>query len=165
MKTSTATVKASDAPAFKDAIAALKHDHRKVEKAFAEFKKLGDKDHAPKKKLADHICDELLVHMTLEEEIFYPEIKQKVKGAEDVVNEGVVEHAGAKVLIKEIKSMKGNEELFDTKVNVLSEQVEHHVKEEEDEMFPKVLKSNVDVVALGVRIAQRKKQINSNQSE
>ena len=158
-------IQTSDAPAFKDAIAALKSDHRLVEKAFAEFKKLSGGDYAPKKKLADYICDELTVHMTLEEEIFYPDIKKKVKDAEDVVNEGVVEHAASKVLIKQIKGMKGKEELFDTKVLVLAEQVEHHVKEEEDEMFPKVLKSKVDVVALGERMAQRKKQINPGQPE
>lgn len=163
MKTSSEKVRASDALQLKDAIAALKQDHREVEKAFAEFKKLGDGNHAPKKKLADHICDELLAHMTIEEEIFYPEVKQKAKDAEDVVNEGIVEHSGAKVLIKQIKSMKGNEELFDTKVMVLAEQIEHHVKEEEGEMFPKAMKSNVDLVALGERMAQRKKQVNSGQ--
>lgn len=165
MKTNSANLKNEEAPAFKDAIAALKQDHRNVEKAFAEFKKLPDGNHPPKKKLADHICDELTVHMALEEEIFYPEIKKNVKSAEDVVNEGVVEHSGAKVLIKEIRAMKGNEELFDTKVMVLSEQIEHHVKEEEGEMFPKAMKSNVDLVALGERMAQRKKQINPGKPE
>lgn len=165
MKANAEKNHAETAPAFKDAITALKSDHRAVEKAFAEFKKLKDKEYAPKKKLADHICDELTVHMTLEEEIFYPEIRKEVKGVEDVVKEGVVEHAGAKVLIKQIKAMKGNEDLFDTKVMVLAEQIEHHVKEEEGEMFPKVMKSNVDLVALGERMAQRKKQINPGKPE
>jgi len=165
MKTTTEKSVMSDTATATDAISALKKDHRTVEKAFAEYKKLSDGDYAPKKKLADHICDELLTHMSVEEEIFYPEIKQKVKGTEDVVNEGVVEHSGAKVLIKQIKGMKGNEELFDTKVLVLAEQIEHHVKEEEGEMFPKVLKSKLDIVAIGARIEQRKKQINSSQPE
>lgn len=151
--------KGTAAPIFKDAIALLKSDHRDVEKTFAKFKKMPDGEYAPKKKLADHICDELLKHMTVEEEILYPAVKSKVKGAEDVVNEGVVEHAGAKDLIKQIKSMKGNEELFDTKVMVLAEQIEHHVKEEEEEMFPKVEKANLDIVALGKELATRKSQL------
>ncbi|MDO9318360.1 MAG: hemerythrin domain-containing protein [Gammaproteobacteria bacterium] len=165
MKTNAVQIKISNVPAFKDAIAALKSDHRAVEKAFSEFESMSKGDYALKKKLADHICHELTVHMTVEEELVYPEIEQKVKGAEDIVNEAIVEHSGAKVLIEEIKSMKGNEKLFDTKVMVLAEQIEHHVKEEEGEMFPKVLKSKLDVVALGARIAQRKKQINSSQPE
>lgn len=165
MKANAQKIQTSNAPEFQDAVATLRSDHRAVEKAFAEFKKLTDRDSAAKKKLADHICDELLVHMQLEEEIFYPAIKDSVKGVEEVVKEGVVEHSGAKVLIKQIKGMKGNEDLFDTKVNVLAEQIEHHVKEEEGEMFPKVLKSDVDIVALGERMAQRKTKIISSQPE
>ncbi|MDO8908145.1 MAG: hemerythrin domain-containing protein [Pseudohongiella sp.] len=138
------------------AIALLKADHREVEDAFEQYKKLADGDYTKKKQLADHICDELTVHMTVEEEIFYPTVKSEVNDADDIVNEGIVEHAGAKVLIKEIKAMKGDEELFDTKVNVLAEQIEHHVKEEEEDMFPKVQKSKVDLLALGKEIEQRK---------
>lgn len=139
-----------------DAIALLKSDHREVEKAFKKFEELGDGDYKKKKELADHICNELLVHMTVEEEIFYPAVKADAKEAEDVVNEGVVEHSGAKVLIEEIMAMKGDEELFDTKVMVLFEQIEHHVKEEEGEMFPKAEKSKLDMSALGAEMAQRK---------
>ncbi len=159
MTTNAAKTKYSDASSFKDAIAALKSDHRAVEKAFKEYEKIPEGEHARKKKLADHICDELLVHMTVEEEIFYPDIKENVQDAEDIVNEGIVEHAGAKMLIKQIQGMKGDEELFDTKVKVLSEQIEHHVKEEEEEMFPKVEKSKLNIKDLGTQIAMRKKQL------
>lgn len=96
--------------------------------------------------------------MTAEEELLYPAIKAHVKGEEQIVNEGVVEHASAKVLIKQIKSMNGNEELVDTKLEVLAEQIEHHVKEE-DLIFPKVRKSELDIVALGREIAQRKNSL------
>ena len=144
---------------FKDAIALLKADHREVEKSLARFEKMAEGDYNKKKELADHICDELLVHMAVEEEILYPAIKANVKGAEEIVNEGVVEHAGAKDLIKQIKSMKGDEELFDTKVMVLAEQIEHHIKEEDDEMFPKVQKSKLDIITLGKEIAQRKSSL------
>jgi hemerythrin superfamily protein len=72
-----------------DAIDLLKSDHREVEKAFAQFEKLADDDHSKKKELADHICDELLIHMSIEEEIFYPAVKDG-KGLDEIVNEGVV---------------------------------------------------------------------------
>lgn len=142
-----------------DAITMLKDDHRKVEKAFKKYEKMSDGDYEKKKELADHICDELTVHMKLEEEIFYPAVKEGIKSAEDIVNEGVVEHSGAKVLISEIQGMKGNEELFDSKVKVLAEQIEHHVKEEEGEMFPKVQNSKLDTVELGKEMAHHKKSL------
>lgn len=162
MTASTKSKSNSTATKFKDAIALLKQDHRDVEDAFAEFEKLASGEHKRKKKLADHICHELLVHMKVEEEIFYPSVKENVIDSEDVVNEGVVEHAGAKDLIKQIKAMIGDEELFDTKVKVLAEQIKHHVKEEEKEMFPNVQKSKLDIVSLGEQIAQRKTELRSN---
>lgn len=143
----------------KDAIGLLKKDHREMEEAFKEFDKLEAKKIAEKKQLADKIGAELLKHMKVEEEIFYPAIKESLKSTEDPVNEGVVEHAAAKVLIKEIKAMKGNEELFDSKVHVLAEQITHHVEEEEKEMFPKVAKSAIDLAELGQQLAERKARI------
>lgn len=155
MKTQTSDKSVSN----KDAIALLKKDHRDVEEAFKKFDKLGAKKIAEKKKLADEISADLLKHMTIEEEIFYPTIKDKVKATEDVVNEGIVEHSSAKDLIKEIKSMKGSEELFDSKMHVLSEQIAHHVEEEEKEMFPKVEKSSIDLDKLGQQLADRKAKL------
>ncbi|MEX0738567.1 MAG: hemerythrin domain-containing protein [Pseudohongiella sp.] len=146
----------SDSKDSNDAVAMLMSDHRKVEKVFADFEKLKSEDATGKKKLVDKISKELLVHMTLEEEIFYPAVAEEVKGAKGVVKEGIVEHAGAKDLIKQLKAMKGDESLFDAKVKVLSEQIEHHVKEEEDEMFPKVKKSSLDLAALGKEMATMK---------
>ncbi|MES3006932.1 MAG: hemerythrin domain-containing protein [Pseudomonadota bacterium] len=142
-----------------DAIALLQQDHRDVEKAFKEFERKTKSEFVLKKKLADQIGNELLKHMTVEEEIFYPAIKEKVKGAEGMVNEAIVEHAVVRDLIKQIHSMKGNEELFHTKVMVLAELIGHHVKEEEDEMFPKVQKSTLDLPSLGEKIEQRKRQL------
>lgn len=143
----------------KDAISLLKKDHREMEAAFKMFDKLDAKKTAEKKQLADKIGTELLKHMTVEEEIFYPAIKDSIKSVDDVVNEGIVEHAAAKVLIKEIKAMQGDEELFDSKVHVLAEQVEHHVKEEEKDMFPKVEKSSIDLDKLGQQLAERKAKL------
>ena len=140
-----------------DALSILKKDHRDVENAFTEYEKLSPKDSLEKRKsLADHIGKELLTHMAIEEDVFYPAIKKRVKGAEEAVNEGVVEHANAKDVIKQIKKMKGDEELFDAKVKVLNELIEHHVDEEEKVMFPKVEDSDIDLEALGREMSDYK---------
>lgn len=142
-----------------DAISLLKKDHRKVEKALSDFEELSSRPSKKKRELSDEICADLLKHMTIEEEIFYPAVRDNVKGAENVVKEGIIEHESAKKLIKEIQSMEGDEEFFDTKVKVLGEQIQHHVKEEESEMFPTVEKSSLDLVALGEQMEERKAQL------
>src|SRR3984957_21110621 len=110
-----------------DPIALWKADHRKVEDLFARFEAAGEAD--KKKHLARQICTELTVHTTLEEEIFYPACKGKIK--DDLVGKAYVEHDGAKVLIAEIEAGGPDQEFYDAKVKVLSEQIEHHVHEEE----------------------------------
>ena len=114
------------ADAQSDAIALLKADHRKVEDLFSKFEAAGEADR--KKHLARQICTELTVHTILEEEIFYPACKGKIE--DDLVIEAYVEHDGAKVLIAEIEAGGPDEEFYDSKVKVLSEQIEHHVHEE-----------------------------------
>jgi hemerythrin superfamily protein len=146
-------------PPVQDAITILTQDHREVEKLFSDFEKLGEGSTQKKKTLADQICKELNMHMAVEEELFYPSVKDDVKDSEDLVNEAVVEHASAKDLMKQISTMKGDEELFDSKVLVLKELIEHHVEEEEDEMFPKVRKSSLDLEALGEEIAEVKQKL------
>ena len=137
----------------------LMQDHREVEALFSEFEKQSDGAKVARKKLADQICEELEKHMIVEEKIFYPETKESVKGSDDLVNEAIVEHESAKKLMKEIQKMKGDEELFDSKVLVLKELIEHHVEEEEDELFPKVKKSSLDLYDIGERIAEHKKKL------
>lgn len=110
-----------------DAIALLKADHRKVEDLFAKFDSAQGADR--KQKLAEQICMELTVHAIIEEEIFYPACKDKVE--EDLLDESYVEHDGAKVLIAEIEAGTPDDDFYDAKVTVLSEMIEHHVKEEE----------------------------------
>ena len=110
-----------------DAIALLKSDHRKVEKLFKQFEKSRDK--RAKARLAREICMELMVHTTIEEEIFYPAVKDAVD--EEIHDEAYVEHDGAKVLIAEISERSPDDEFYDAKVKVLSEMIKHHVKEEE----------------------------------
>ena len=110
-----------------DAIALLKADHRKVEDLFAEFE--AAKGAARKQTLVRQICTELSAHTVIEEEIFYPACRGKVE--EGLLNEGYVEHDGSKVLIAELLASAPSYEFYDAKVKVLSEQIEHHVHEEE----------------------------------
>jgi len=142
-----------------DAIAMLTADHREVAAMFKQYEELGDRARAGKKKLADQICDALLVHATLEEEIFYPALREASRDTEDMVDEAVVEHASAKDLIAQLQEMDPEDDLYDAKVKVLSEQIEHHVGEEEKEMFPKARKSGLDLAALGQEMAARKDEL------
>jgi hemerythrin superfamily protein len=138
----------------KDAIALLQADHREVEGWFSQFEKArGD---ARKAELAQKICLALKVHTQIEEEIFYP-ISREFLDDESIVDEAVVEHAAAKDLIAEIEQMQPGDELYDAKVKVLSEQIEHHVEEEEKEYFPEVKKTDMDLKAVGEQMADRKK--------
>ena len=118
----------------KDAISLLKDDHDKVEDLFSKFEKAsGD---GRKQALAEQICLELSVHTTIEEEIFYPACKGLVD--EDLLKEAYVEHDAAKQLIAEIMDEGPKDDSFyDAKVQVLSEQIEHHVDEEEKKLLAK----------------------------
>ncbi|QAU33895.1 hemerythrin domain-containing protein [Janthinobacterium sp. 17J80-10] len=154
----TTTAKPATAGAA-DAIALLKDDHKKVKKLFKDFEKLkedgGDEEKAA---LVSQICMELTVHTQIEEEVFYPAFR-KTKDAEDLVDEAVVEHATAKDLIRQLQSMQPSDELYDAKVTVLGEYIDHHVEEEEKEMFKKAKRAKLDMAALGKKLASRKKAI------
>lgn len=142
--------------AAKDAIALLKADHEAVSSLFADFE---DTDSRKKKKaLVAAICTELSVHMQIEEEIFYPAIKAVLKD-KLMLPEATVEHGGIKNLIAQIEGIEPDGENYDAKVHVMSEYVKHHVKEEHNEMFPKVKAASLDLVELGVRMAARKAEI------
>lgn len=147
----TATQKAKPAP--KDAIAMLKADHMAVSKMFAEYEK--SRSVAKKRDLVAEICTALSVHAQIEEEIFYPAVKAKLKD-KLLVPEATVEHASLKDLIAQIEGVEPDGEMFDAKVKVLSEYVKHHVKEEQNEMFPKAKASTLDMVELGTRMSERK---------
>lgn len=146
-----------------DAISLLMKDHAEVKSKFAAYEKLGERAYVAKKNLAHEICHALTVHTTAEEEIFYPAVEAKGKTEKDMTDEAYVEHASAKELIAQILAMEPRDEFYDAKVKVLSEQIEHHVKEEEEEMFPKARKDKLDLVDLGERIAARKEEIESSE--
>ena len=138
-----------------DAIALLKADHRKVAGLFEQFENApGD---GKKEKLALQICLELTIHTRIEEEIFYPACKGKIE--DDLVREAYVEHDGAKVLIAEIETGGPDDTYYDAKVKVLSEQITHHVEEEEKRMeglFAQARKAGLDMDALGDKLRARK---------
>jgi len=142
-----------------DAIALLKQDHQNVKELFEQYEALSDRSLASKRKLALKICLELSKHATAEEEIFYPAVREANKNNEDLIDEAIVEHASAKELIAQIVAMQPGEDLYDAKVKVLSEQIEHHVQEEEQDMFPKARAAKLDLPALGRQIAARKAEI------
>jgi hemerythrin superfamily protein len=151
---SSAPAKAKPAP--KDAIALLKADHEAVSQLFAEYEKT--RSVANKKALVAEICTALSVHAQIEEEIFYPAVKAALKD-KLLVPEATVEHAGVKDLIAQVEGVEPDGEMYDAKVKVLSEYVKHHVKEEQNEMFPKVKSSSLDMVELGARMAARKDEL------
>ena len=141
-----------------DAIALLKADHRKVEALFEKFEKA--KSSSVKTGLVQQICTELSVHTAIEEEIFYPACTGQIE--DDTLTEAYVEHDGAKVIIAELLASSPDSEFYDSKVKVLSEQIKHHVKEEEmrsEGMFAQARDAGLDMEALGDQMAARKKEL------
>jgi len=153
-KTARKTARTAAKPA--DAIKLLKDDHAEVKKWFKQYESL--EDDGEKQALADQICLALTVHAQIEEEIFYPAAREAIDD-DDLLDEAEVEHASAKQLIAEIQSMKAGDRLFDAKVTVLGEYIDHHVEEEEKEMFPESRDSDLDLKALGVQLAERKAEL------
>ena len=139
-----------------DAIALLRADHKAVDALFAEYKKA--RAPSKKKQLVSKICTALSVHAQVEEEIFYPAVKQALKDKE-LVPQAIVEQATMKDLIAQVEGIEPDGEMFDAKINVLSEYVKHHVKEEHNEMFPKAKTTKLDMLELGRRMAERKKAL------
>jgi hypothetical protein len=141
-----------------DAIALLKADHRKVEELFESFEKAASDSR--KQKLAHEICTELKIHTMIEEEIFYPAFRGKIE--DSTLDEAYVEHDGAKVLVNDIEAGSAEDEFYDAKIHVLSEEIKHHVKEEEkpsDGMFAQCRKADVDLAALGEQMWTRKQEL------
>lgn len=151
--------KGAENGATQDAIELLMADHKKVKKLFADFDKLKeDGSDADKSALVEQICNELKIHTLLEEEIFYPAVRKAIKDS-DLMDEALVEHAGAKDLIAQLEGASADDDLYDAKVTVLGEQINHHVKEEERQMFPEAKKAKVDTEALGATMLKRKQAL------
>src|SRR5215213_1951387 len=131
----------------------LEEDHQQVDGFFDEYENL--EDAGEKESMALKICLALTVHTQIEEEIFYPAVREAIERPE-LIDEAIVEHAAAKQLIAEIEEMDPAAELYDAKVKVLGEQVRHHIEEEEDELFPEIESSELDLEAFGKKMAERK---------
>lgn len=151
--------KATGSTRPQDALTVLMEDHKKVKKLFSDFKKA--KDHSSddeKAELVHAICTELSMHTQVEEEIFYPTVRAAID-ADDLMDEADEEHDSAKSLIAQLESMEPEDDHYDAKVIVLGEYIDHHVKEEQDKMFPRVKKAKLDLVDLGNQILQRKQEL------
>ena len=145
-----------EAPKPKEAISLLRADHKLVSDLFEEYEKA--RSSSKKKALVKQICTELSVHAQIEEEIFYPAAKQALRDKE-LIPEATVEHATLKELIAQVEGIEPDGEMFDAKIKVMSEYVKHHVKEEQNEIFPKVKATKLDLLELGAQLAERKEEL------
>jgi hemerythrin superfamily protein len=140
-----------------DAITLLKQDHKTVEGIFKQFEKATQP--AQQRNLARRVIEELSVHAAIEEMVFYPAVRERVPATEETVLESLEEHHIVKWTLSELENMKPGDERFMAKMTVLIESVRHHVKEEEQELFPEVRKAigRKDMAALGDALEQAKK--------
>jgi hemerythrin superfamily protein len=139
-----------------NAVQMIRQDHRKVEGLFKKFAQA--KNNGARKRIADQVFQELEVHTTLEEEIFYPAV-QKELGDEELIEEAEKEHQHAKDIIEELKTMDGEDEQFAEKFSELVDCIKHHVEEEESEMLPKAEESEMDLAHYGKQMSERKKEL------
>ena len=144
-----------------DAIELLKADHEEVDTMFKQYEDLKE-DGKPgeKRDLAQRICDALTTHATIEEEIFYPTVRRERGETGELVDEARVEHQSLKDIIGRLEAAPASDPLYDAGVKVLAEYVKHHVREEENELFPKVRKLDLDLHALGAKLQARKDELN-----
>jgi hemerythrin-like domain-containing protein len=146
-----------------DALAMLKADHDKVRKMFKEFEKLEANETEEKTQLVKQACAELKVHTQVENEIVYPAIREVIED-DDLMDEALVEHEAAEELIAQLEQLEPGDEMYDAKFTVLGEYVNHHIAEEQKEMFPKARKARIDLVGLGKRMAARKRELTKGEA-
>lgn len=150
--------KSNEASHAKNAIELLKSDHEQVLKLFAAFEKLDKEDEDGKRGLVEQACNQLTIHAEIEEELFYPALRD-VLDDQDLLDEAQVEHDMAKQLIDDLESMEPDEDLYDAKFTVLGEYVKHHIEEEEKEILPKAKKAQLDLDTLGADMLDRKQEL------
>jgi hemerythrin superfamily protein len=143
-----------------DATTLLRADHKVVADLFREYRRTKAKE--DKRALISRICRELNVHAQVEEEIFYPAVKEALHD-DQYIPEAQVEHASLKNLIAQVEDGEPGDETFEAKVKVLSEYVKHHVNEEQTEIFPRARSSDLDMKELGSRLMERKAQLMAQQ--
>ena len=141
-----------------EAIDMLKQDHGRVQKAFKEFERLAHEDAEACHELVMSVCEELKIHTTLEEDIFYPAVYDAIDD-EEIMNEAAVEHETARMLIEQLENMPEDDPNYHATFKVLGEYVRHHIREEEGEMFPAARKTGLDFAALGARMRERREEL------
>jgi hemerythrin-like domain-containing protein len=144
-----------------DAVEMLKHDHAPVKDLFRQYEAAGDRAYQKKQRIAEEVFTELEVHTTLEEELFYPAMKRKTdQNGKDLVAEAMEEHHVVTTLMEELKGLDPKDERYDAKFKVLMDNVEHHIEEEEGEMFPEAEEVLGDrLERLGTQMQERKQQL------
>lgn len=156
MATAAKKTETTKTPKAQEATKFLRADHKLVSDLFDEYEKTTS--NKKKKELVAQICTELTVHAQIEEEIFYPAVKQALKDKE-LIPEATVEHDTLKMLIAEVEGKEPDGEMFDAHIKVMSEYVKHHVKEEQTEIFPKAKSTKLDMVELGAQLMERKEEL------
>lgn len=138
-----------------DALDFLVTDHRDVQALFQQFEATEDRSAADRKKIADRICHALTLNIQIEERVFYPAVREAVD-AKKFLDEAKVEHAAAKQLIVQINRLPAGDALYDAKIKELAEHINRHVRIEEQDMFPQVRASSLDLVELGLQLLEAK---------
>jgi hemerythrin superfamily protein len=139
-----------------DALALLARDHRDLNALFQRYTSAADA--TEKSALCARICLLLKAHTRIEEEIFYPAARRRIDD-KDLINEALIEHQAAKDLIEEIESADAGDPMIEARMQVLSEQIAHHVQEEENELFPEVQAAEIDLMGLGARLFERRQEV------
>lgn len=145
-----------------NALDLLTEDHKKVQQLFKAFEKLREDEDVDDEKaeIVKQACQDLTVHTEIEEDIFYPAARDALDAEGDnLLDEAEIEHATAKDLIEQLEEMEPGDELYDAKFTVLGEYVNHHIKEEQDELFPKLRKASLDLQELGAELTERKQEL------
>jgi len=162
-----ATPRATDTSSQTDAITLLTNDHAEVNELFEQYKALAEDAGSigqDKQSLAEEICTMLTVHAMIEEEIFYPAARDALDDSK-LLDEAEIEHQAAKDLIAQIEDADPDDALYDARVNVLGEYVNHHVQEEEGELFPQIREAGLDLEALGAEMSARQEELLSAEEE
>jgi hemerythrin superfamily protein len=144
-----------------DVLTLLRQDHRKVDDLFKRFENSGERAYKAKRKLVDQIINELSIHAAIEEEVFYPGVRERMQQSQADVLESLEEHHLVKVTLSELEGLDPGDERFDAKVMVMMESVRHHAKEEEEgQLFPRVRKAftPAELREMGARLEQARKR-------
>jgi hemerythrin-like domain-containing protein len=156
----TAKRRAPAKQAKNDVLAILQADHKRVQKLFKQFEKADREDPEALRGIAEQACMELQIHAKLEEEIFYPALREAIDPEEmEMMDEASVEHDSAKQLIAQLRELEPSDDKYAATFTVLGEYVQHHVEEEEKEMFKQARRAKLDMQALGEQIQERRAQL------